>query len=92
MLESGRTRASGTNVRLGVTLKSLSEGRDHIRVETDDGRIGDYTLLVGADGAFPPCATWYFRQRPTSIHRPYCWRLVAGASRYSGVHFTWLGP
>jgi len=90
---SSRTRASGTNVRLGVTLKSLSERRDHIRVETDDGRIGDYTLVVGADGAFSTMRNLVFPAAPQpQFTGQYCWRLVAERPPdIQGVHFYMAG-
>lgn len=46
------TRASGTNVRLGVTFKDLTQQADGVNVSFDDGSTGTYDLVVGADGLF----------------------------------------
>lgn len=90
---SSRTRASGTNVRLGITLKSFSSGRDHIRVETDDGGTGDYTLVVGADGAFSKMRNLVFPAAPQPKYTgQYCWRMVAERPpEIQGVHFYMAG-
>jgi 2-polyprenyl-6-methoxyphenol hydroxylase-like FAD-dependent oxidoreductase len=90
---SGRTRASGTNVRLGVTVKALSEGRDHIRAELDDGTIGEYALAVGADGVFSTMRNLVFPAAPEPRYTgQYCWRLVLDRpSDIRGVHFYMAG-
>jgi 2-polyprenyl-6-methoxyphenol hydroxylase-like FAD-dependent oxidoreductase len=91
---SSRTRASGANVRLGVTLKSYSEGGDHIRVETDDGKTDIYTLVVGADGAFSTTRNLVFPAAPQPQYTgQYCWRLATERPPdIQGVHFYMAGP
>jgi 2-polyprenyl-6-methoxyphenol hydroxylase-like FAD-dependent oxidoreductase len=44
------TRDAGTNVRLGVTVESLSQDDDGVSVNFSDGSRGRYDLVVGADG------------------------------------------
>ncbi len=40
----------GGNIRLGVQIKSVSQGADDVTVEMSDGQIRKYDLVVGADG------------------------------------------
>jgi 2-polyprenyl-6-methoxyphenol hydroxylase-like FAD-dependent oxidoreductase len=90
---SNRTRASGTNVRLGVSLKSYSETDDHIRVETSDGITRNYTLVVAADGVFSQVRTLVFPEAPQPKYTgQYCWRLAAQrAPQINGVYFYMAG-
>jgi len=90
---SGRTRASGTNVRLGVSLTGYSEHDDKIRVETSDGLIADYTLVVAADGVFSKVRDLVFPAAPQPKYTgQYCWRLAAERPpEISGVHFYIAG-
>ena len=43
--------AAGVNVRLGLTISTLTQADDHVSVEFTDGTRADYDLVVGADGA-----------------------------------------
>ena len=90
---SARTRASGTNVRLGVTLESYSESRGQIQVETSDGRTARYSLVVAADGAFSKTRNLVFPGAPPPTYTgQYCWRLVAERHPdIKGVHFYMAG-
>jgi 2-polyprenyl-6-methoxyphenol hydroxylase-like FAD-dependent oxidoreductase len=90
---SRRTRAAGTKVRLGVTLKSHSPTRDGIRVETSDGSTANYALVVAADGAFSKMRSLVFPEAPAPEYTgQYCWRLVAErAPEITGVHFYMAG-
>ncbi len=91
---SGRTRAAGANVRLGVTLKSYTAMRDVIRVETSDGRNAEYALVVAADGAFSKTRGLVFPEAPAPTYTgQYCWRLMAERRpEIRGVHFYMAGP
>lgn len=42
----------GTNVRLGLSVESLSDRGDSVEVVFTDGTDGTYDLVVGADGLF----------------------------------------
>ena len=44
------TRASGTQVRLGVTFESIRPTDANVEVTFTDGRHDSYDLLIGADG------------------------------------------
>jgi 2-polyprenyl-6-methoxyphenol hydroxylase-like FAD-dependent oxidoreductase len=91
---SNRTRESGANVRLGVTLKRYSEAHDTVRVETTDGASADYALVVGADGTFSKMRNLIFPDAPQPQYTgQYCWRLVAErAPEITGVNFYMAGP
>lgn len=47
---AGAVRASGAEVRLGVTVQSLSQDHSGVHVQFTDGTSGRYDLVVGADG------------------------------------------
>src|SRR3984957_16822281 len=49
---SARTLAAGVNVRLGISVAEVSNGGAQVEVRFTDGAMGDYDLLVGADGIF----------------------------------------
>ena len=44
--------AAGTDVRLGVTVQSISQSGSSVEVVFSDGRSGRYDLLLGADGIY----------------------------------------
>jgi 2-polyprenyl-6-methoxyphenol hydroxylase-like FAD-dependent oxidoreductase len=89
-----RTRASGTAVRLGVTLQSYTQSADTVRAVTSDGLAKDYALLVAADGAFSKVRTMVFPEAPAPKYTgQYCWRLVADRpAEIEGCHFYMAGP
>ena len=43
-------QAAGSHIRLGVTVQSLRQHEDHVRVQLSDGSCETYDLVVGADG------------------------------------------
>lgn len=47
---ASRTKAGGTNVRLGVTVDKLKQNTDNVDVTFSDGTNGRYDVVVGADG------------------------------------------
>jgi 2-polyprenyl-6-methoxyphenol hydroxylase-like FAD-dependent oxidoreductase len=89
-----RTRASGAEVRLGVTLSSLTERDDHVHVITSDGQESDYALVVGADGVFSQMRSLMFpAASPPAYTGQFCWRLTAERPpEIDGVHFYLAGP
>jgi 2-polyprenyl-6-methoxyphenol hydroxylase-like FAD-dependent oxidoreductase len=75
---SSRTRASGTSIRLGVTLLRTWDSNDQVRAELTDGTIEEYALVVAADGAFSAARKLFFPAAPEPRYTgQYCWRLVA---------------
>jgi 2-polyprenyl-6-methoxyphenol hydroxylase-like FAD-dependent oxidoreductase len=49
---SAKTLAAGVNVRLGVSAAEVENRGNRVAVKFTDGAVGDYDLLVGADGIF----------------------------------------
>jgi 2-polyprenyl-6-methoxyphenol hydroxylase-like FAD-dependent oxidoreductase len=49
---SARTRACGTQIRLGTTVTDLIEQDEQVQVTFGDGTRSTYDLVVGADGSF----------------------------------------
>jgi 2-polyprenyl-6-methoxyphenol hydroxylase-like FAD-dependent oxidoreductase len=47
---SEATRASGTNVRLGVTFSRIDSDGDRVAVSFTDGTTSRYDIVIGADG------------------------------------------
>jgi 2-polyprenyl-6-methoxyphenol hydroxylase-like FAD-dependent oxidoreductase len=45
-----RVYAAGVNVRLGLSVRAVSTDADRARAEFTDGSVGEYDLVVGADG------------------------------------------
>jgi len=45
-----RVYAAGVNVRLGLTVSSVTSSDERARAEFTDGSTGEYDLIVGADG------------------------------------------
>lgn len=90
---SSRTRMAGVNVRLGVTVASISEGPAGVTAQTSDGRKETYALVVGADGVFSKMRSMIFPQAPQPRYTgQYCWRLMAArAPEIDGVHFYMAG-
>lgn len=76
---SNRTRAVGTDVRLGVTMTEWSEdAAGNVVVRTSDGQQRTYSLVVVADGALSKTRERLFPGAPKPKYTgQYCWRLVA---------------
>ena len=75
---SARTRAVGTNVRLGVTMSSWQDDGKRVTVTTTDGDTRSYDLVVVAEGVFSQTRGRLFPQAPAPKYTgQYCWRLVA---------------
>jgi 2-polyprenyl-6-methoxyphenol hydroxylase-like FAD-dependent oxidoreductase len=75
---SGRTRAAGTDVRLGVTIEDYVDDGQRVRVRTTDGQTRSYSLVVGADGVQSHVRAMVFPDAaPPKYTGQYCWRLLA---------------
>lgn len=69
-------RASGAEVRLGVTVDALSQDADGVVATFNDGRIGRYDMVVGADGVFSKVRSMIFDDPPEPAYTGQaCWRL-----------------
>jgi 2-polyprenyl-6-methoxyphenol hydroxylase-like FAD-dependent oxidoreductase len=75
---SDRTRASGANIRLGVSVAGLSETGDAVDVRFTDGSEKSYDLVIGADGCMSRVRQLLF---PDAIAPKFtgqgCWRVLA---------------
>jgi 2-polyprenyl-6-methoxyphenol hydroxylase-like FAD-dependent oxidoreductase len=73
-----RVYAAGVNVRLGVTVRSVTQDAEHARAEFTDGSSGSYDLIVGADGIHSAVRAMLGF---TTVPQPSgmsIWRVVAG--------------
>jgi 2-polyprenyl-6-methoxyphenol hydroxylase-like FAD-dependent oxidoreductase len=91
---SNKVRASGARVRLGVTLKNLSDLLTNVQVETSDGETNQYALVIAADGTFSSTRKLLFPGAASPTYTgQYCWRLVAERpAEIDGIHFYMAGP
>lgn len=75
---SAHTRASGTNIRLGLSVRDLKQSADKVDVEFTDGSRGVYDLVVGADGLFSTLRAQLFPNAPApQFQHQICWRMRA---------------
>jgi 2-polyprenyl-6-methoxyphenol hydroxylase-like FAD-dependent oxidoreductase len=84
----------GVRVRLGVTVDTLTEVAAGVAVSFNDGTMGNYDLVVGADGLFSRARQLLFPQAPVpSYTGQSCWRLVVPRpSQIDRRHFFLGGP
>ncbi|WP_037471489.1 FAD-dependent monooxygenase [Sphingobium sp. DC-2] len=84
-----RTRALGTNVRLGLTVNTLDQDKDGVTVTFSDGSVGRYDLVVGADGLHSQMRKLIFPDAPGAafVHMG-AWRAVF--PRPAEMETTWL--
>src|SRR5262245_59803814 len=69
------TRASGTNVRLGVTFTRIEADGDHVSVSFTDGTTGRYDIVIGADGCNSKVREVLFPDAPKPrFTGQACWR------------------
>jgi 2-polyprenyl-6-methoxyphenol hydroxylase-like FAD-dependent oxidoreductase len=74
---SEATLASGTHVRLGLSVESLAEDNDKAHVTFTDGSRGSYDLVIGADGLYSNVRALVFPDAPKpSLTGQGCWRCV----------------
>ena len=75
---SSKTRQSGVDVRLGVTVERLVQRDDQVEVATSDGQTRLYDMVIGADGIFSTTRKMIF---PDAAEPRFtgqaCWRLLA---------------
>jgi 2-polyprenyl-6-methoxyphenol hydroxylase-like FAD-dependent oxidoreductase len=71
------TRASGTNVRLGVTFSSIEPQNSQVAVAFTDGSSSRYDLVIGADGVNSRVRAQLFPDFPEPrFTGQACWRAV----------------
>lgn len=71
------TRASGTNVRLGVTFTRIEDDGKQVTVSFTDGTSDRYDIVVGADGCNSKVRELLFPDAPKPRYTGQaCWRAV----------------
>lgn len=74
---SDATRASGTQVRLGVTFTRIEDAGDQVSVSFTDGSTSRYDLVIGADGCNSKVRDVLFPGAPKPrFTGQACWRAV----------------
>jgi 2-polyprenyl-6-methoxyphenol hydroxylase-like FAD-dependent oxidoreductase len=91
---SARTRAVGTDIRLGVAMTAWSDSGGEVAAVTSDGQRRSYSLVVVADGALSKTREQLFPGAPRPRYTgQYCWRLSADrAASIDRCHFYMAGP
>ncbi len=87
------TLDSGADVRTGVTLTQMIDRADSVEVEFTDGKLGDYDLIVGADGLHSQVRSMVFKDAPEpKFNGQLCWRY--NLPRIDGLDRIWMfrGP
>ncbi|MFV3126948.1 FAD-dependent oxidoreductase [Niveispirillum sp. KHB5.9] len=90
---ASRTRTAAADIRLGVTVDSLTEDAEGVDVQFSDGREGRYDLVIGADGIYSRMRTLLFPEAPRPrFTGQACWRItvprppqVTGVEMYLGA-------
>lgn len=87
------TRASGTNVMLGQTFRSLSPVADGADVELGTGETRHYDLVIGADGLFSTVRKAILPGAPVPSYTGQAvWRAVVKRPTEVDTAIMWLGP
>lgn len=91
---SAKTRTSGANIRLGVTVETLVQTPDRVEVIFTDGSAGEYELVVAADGLFSAMRGRLFEDAPQpEFINQVCWRMRAPrAPAVDRRHYFLGGP
>jgi 2-polyprenyl-6-methoxyphenol hydroxylase-like FAD-dependent oxidoreductase len=59
-----RAREAGARIHLGLTVASIEDGDDAVRVGLSDGTTGRFDFVIGADGLFSQIRTLLFPEAP----------------------------
>ncbi len=87
------TRASGTQVHLGVDFESIGQDADGVTVRFSDGRTGRYDLVVGADGLYSKVRRTLFPDAPKPRYTGQAvWRAVLPRPAEVDKALMWIGP
>lgn len=91
---SRRTKESGVDVRLGLTVDELIQHEDGVDVRFTDGTARSYDAVIGADGLFSRVRRLIFPDAPEPAYTGQsAWRLVT--RRPKGIdrrHYFLGGP
>lgn len=87
------TRASGANVRLGVSFTGIRQDADGVDVDFSDGSTRRYDLVVGADGLYSTVRAAIFPQAPAPAYSGQgVWRAVLPRPAAVDRATMWIGP
>ena len=87
------TRASGTQVYLGVGFESIEQDAEGVTVQFTDGRTGRYDLVVGADGLYSTTRQKVFPDAPKPKYSGQAvWRAVLPRPAEVQSTVMWMGP
>ena len=87
------TIASGAKVRLGCTFTSLRQHADGVEVGFTDGTVGNYDLVIGADGLYSKVRETIMPEAPKPRYSGQCvWRAVLPRPPEVERATMWLGP
>lgn len=90
---STRTKKVGTDVRLGLTVSSLSEDGGGLDVRFSDGSERRYDCVVGADGASSTVRNLLFPHAPKpKFTGEGCWRVLVDRPPEIGGAQMYYGP
>jgi 2-polyprenyl-6-methoxyphenol hydroxylase-like FAD-dependent oxidoreductase len=83
------TLESGADVRTGVTVTTLQDGRDRVEAQFTDGETRSYDLVVGADGLYSQVREQVFgRHLKAKYTGQVCWRY--NLPRIEGLDKIWV--
>jgi len=83
--------ATGVPIRFGVTVMSIDDGPDAVRVAFDDGSSATYDLVVGADGVHSPTRRSWFGGPEARLAGQVGWRFVVDGHPDIDGWNGWLG-
>ncbi|MDN4592294.1 hypothetical protein DBA29_27895 [Xenophilus aerolatus] len=87
------TRASGANVRLGCSFKSISQDAEGAEVAFSDGTRDRYDLVIGADGLYSQVRQALFADAPKPRYMGQAvWRAVLPRAAEVTHAMMWVGP
>jgi 2-polyprenyl-6-methoxyphenol hydroxylase-like FAD-dependent oxidoreductase len=83
--------AAGVPIRFGVTVTSIDDGADAVRVAFDDGSSGTYDLVVAADGVHSATRRTVFGGPEARLAGQVGWRFVVDGQPGIDGWNAWLG-
>lgn len=87
------TRASGTNVLLGQSFKTIAPDDEGVDVALTTGERRRYDLVIGADGLFSSVREAILPQTPAPAYTGQAvWRAVVDRPPEVDTTIMWLGP
>jgi 2-polyprenyl-6-methoxyphenol hydroxylase-like FAD-dependent oxidoreductase len=86
---SAKTLAAGVNVRLGISVAEIGDRGGRVEVTFTDGTVGDYDLLIGADGIFSKMRSKVFPEaaKPQFTGQVVYRLLAERPPGFDGSHF-----